>query len=1450
MAAENRAPPEGGDHRGLFAGGGEMGARMAAFDWAATPLGPVGAWPESLKTCVRVILTSRQPMFVWWGDALINLYNDAYKSIVGGKHPAALGQPASAVWREIWDQVGPRAESSMRFNEGTYDEALLLIMERHGYQEETYYTFSYSPVPNDRGGAGGILCANSDDTPRIIGGRQLALLRELAAGAAEARSCEEACARSAACLGTDPRDLPFALIYLLDPDGKRLRLAGASGVAPGHPAAPPSVEPGAASPWPFGEALAAPGARLVEGPAALFRELPAGAWPRPPRQAALLPVAPAGRAGRAGLLVVGLNPFRPYDDDYRGFLGLVAGQIASSMANAVAYEEERRRAEELAELDRAKTAFFSNVSHEFRTPLTLMLGPLDDALAGAAGALPAAERARLEVVRRNGLRLLKLVNTLLDFARIEAGRAEAVYEPTDLAALSAELASNFRSAVERAGMRLVVDCPPLPAPAYVDRDMWEKIVLNLLSNAFKHTFEGEIGVSLRPEGGGAVLEVRDTGVGIPPDELPHLFERFHRVRGARSRTHEGTGIGLALVHELVRLHGGSVAVESRVGAGTTFAVRIPSGRDHLPEARVGAGRSLAPTSTGADAYVQEALRWLPDEPPARPSGEAAAGPGGGAADGGHILLADDNADMREYVARLLREQWPVTAVADGAAALASARERPPALVLSDVMMPGLDGFQLLAALRGDERTRRVPVILLSARAGEEATAEGLRAGASDYLVKPFSSRELVARVAAQLTAARLRAEADEALRERDERLRLALEAARMVAWRWDPSRDRVEASELFAEMYGLPAVANVAEGMALVVPEDLARHRAVVERAAAEGAPYRSEFRIRRPDDGRVVWLEERARATLDAGGRVASVHGVVQDVTERKQAEERRERLHAVTLALSTALTPGEVAEVMQAHGLAALAADTSFAYLASPDGAELRLAGFQGPPGAEAVPPKALPAAGPTGSATALRERRPVFVESEGEYRARFPESARDFGSRLGTQAFAAVPLVVRGGEALGTMTFTFARPRRFSEDERAFLLNLGAQCAQALDRARAYERERRARADAEEASRLKDEFIATLSHELRTPLTAIVGWAAMLRGGAASDPALVRKAVATIERNAQAQRHIIDDLLDVSRIVTGKLKLEPEPVDLGALVADALDTVRHAAAAKQVELDLRDEGGPHRLVGDPERLRQVAWNLLSNAVRYTERGGRVTASLRRDGEAVELAVADTGRGIAPSFLPFVWERFRQADGSTTRSQGGLGLGLSIVREVVGLHGGTVEARSEGLGEGATFVVRLPAAAPARPSAPPKTGRPAAGPSSLPPGGPDAPLAGARVLVVDDDDDARALFDVVLGSAGADALAVASVDEALAALEGFRPDVLVTDIGMPGKDGYTLLRALRERGGWPGDLPAIAVTAYAGAEPAERARRAGFARHVAKPIDPAEFIAAVAEARRAPRR
>ncbi|HEY3636505.1 MAG TPA: response regulator [Rhizomicrobium sp.] len=757
----------------FLSGGGELGARIRAYPWATTPMGPPALWPQSLKLAIRVMLASMQPFWIGWGPELIYFYNDPYKSIIGGKHPWALGRPTAEVWREIWTDIAPLLDTAMKGDQGTYVESQLLIMHRHGYEEETYYTFSYSPIPNDDGSVGGIICANSDDTRRVIGERQLALLAELAAGTANARSWREACITSAQALETDPHDLPFALIYIAEAESDTLSLAGTSGIVPGHPAAPEMVSTRSEI-WPFDEVLRKHDIKIVSDlDSRIAGGVPAGPWARAPKNVAIIPILPTGETGRSGVLVAGLNPYRLPDEDYQAFLGLVAGQIASAIANAQAYDEERRRAESLAELDRAKTTFFSNVSHEFRTPLTLMLGPLEDALNSVSAPLAENQRERIQTAHRNGLRLLKLVNSLLDFSRIEAGRIEANYEPTDIAGLTANLAANFESAIERAGLRFIIKCPHLGEVVWLDHDMWEKIVLNLLSNAFKFTLDGEISIEMRRHDQFVELVVADTGVGIPAHELPRLFERFHRVEGQESRSFEGSGIGLALVQELVRLQGGKIEVESEVGKGTKFVVRLPMGHSHLPQDRLGGSRRRGSTSVRADAFVAEAMRWLPGagEPPsvlsAREEAEASLP---SKAPDAHVLVVDDSADMRDYIKKLLAKRWSVETASDGHAALEQIRTNKPDLLLTDVMMPGLDGFGLLREIRKHPEFSDMPVIVLSARAGEEARVEGLDAGADDYLTKPFSARELVARVNTNLELARLRREATHELRKAKEEL--------------------------------------------------------------------------------------------------------------------------------------------------------------------------------------------------------------------------------------------------------------------------------------------------------------------------------------------------------------------------------------------------------------------------------------------------------------------------------------------------------------------------------------------------------------------------------------------------------------------------------------------------------------------------------------------------------
>jgi signal transduction histidine kinase len=757
-------------------GSSEIVQLIRSKDWSQTQLGAIETWPESLQTTVSLCLASSFPINLAWGPGYVQIWNEGYSRVCGDKHPGELGSDYRQCWASAWPAIGGAFETACA-GETAYLENQPMFLDRNGYLEETCFTFSLSPIRDETGRVVGLFHPVTETTAGMLSGRRTRSLRDLASRAGRARSVTEA-ALSLEVLAGFELDLPFLLLYLSDEDGGRARLVGHTGLAPGHRLSPPVIELGSA------DACAAITCVLHDGRTAhvtdlvrRFGPVQAGPHPESIEQALMLPIVLPGVERPVGVLVAGISTRLPLDETYLGFLDLVGAGVSSAVANATAYELQRRRADALAEIDAAKTAFFSNVSHEFRTPLTLMLGPLEEALADAPS-LERSQRERLETVYRNSLRLLRLVNSILDFSRVESGRMRASYVPTDLAAYTADLASLFRSATQTAGLDLVVACDPLPQPLFVDRDMWEKIVLNLLSNAFKHTFGGAITVTLTWNGDGAELAVADTGVGIAADELPKLFERFHRVRDARSRTYEGTGIGLSLVHQLARLHGGDVRVDSEEDRGSTFTVTVRAGRAHLPAEQVGDATDQAGTTGIAAAYADEALRSLsPDDLVAADADlPVAEQPDNGRSARPRVLLADDNADMRAHLRRLLEPRFEIVAVGDGAAALEAALTHPPNLVLTDVMMPHLDGFGLLAALRADDRTRTIPVIILSARAGEEAAVEGIGAGADDYLVKPFSARELIARVSGSLELARLRREAAEQVEEANRQLTAATNA--------------------------------------------------------------------------------------------------------------------------------------------------------------------------------------------------------------------------------------------------------------------------------------------------------------------------------------------------------------------------------------------------------------------------------------------------------------------------------------------------------------------------------------------------------------------------------------------------------------------------------------------------------------------------------------------------
>jgi signal transduction histidine kinase/CheY-like chemotaxis protein len=1278
-------------------GGGEMGQLIRGYDWSKTPLGPVESWPQSLRSAVSILLPSKAQICMFWGPELITIYNDAYRPVLGQKHPSALGVAVREVWSEIWE-TGLRAlfEGVLQTGEAFWASDWPFNLKRYGFSEETFFDISYDPIRGESGKVEGLFCIVNESTARVISDRRLRTLRDLSLfAAAAAKSVTDACRNVAQILSSNPHDLPFALIYLLDKSGTNATLTGTAGIEAGTAAAPLNITIADstvvdASCWPFNSVMQTNRAVEVNDVIERCGELSSGVWPEPPHTAMVMPIGASGQDRASGFLVAGVSPRRPPDDQYRAFFDLLATQISTTVTNARAYEEERRRAESLAELDHAKTAFFSNVSHEFRTPLTLMLGPVADVLADLDGSAFAPQRESLEIAYRNGLRLQKLVNTLLDFSRIEAGRVQASYEAVDLASLTSELASNFRSACERAGIELVVDCPELNEPVYVDPDMWEKIVLNLVSNAFKFTFAGRIEVSLHTAGEQVELTVRDTGVGIPPEELPKVFERFHRVDVSRGRTQEGSGIGLALVRELVKLHGGAVKVSSVEGEGSVFTVSLPRGKEHLPPERINAARTATSTSVGAAPFVSEVLRWLPqfaddegganrNETPKRESASEKRF---------RILLADDNADMRDYVTRLLSDRYDVLAVADGQAAWDAVEKRIPDLVLSDVMMPVLDGFEFLRRIRANPQTREIPVVLLSARAGEEARIEGLEASADDYIVKPFNARELLATVDGHVKTVNIRRESRHALGQQNRRLAVLWEAAGVLLTNREPDT-------MLRELFG-----RIRESLGL--------------------------------------------------------------DVYFNFMVNEKGECLEIVSCAGVDAETIRSISPLNFGQAVC---------------------------------------------GTVALR-REPIVAT----YIQQSSEPMVQLVKGLGLRAYACNPLIA-GGKLLGTLSFASRTRDSFDREEIEFLETISHYVTLAYERLRLIEQLR-------EQDQRKDEFLATLAHELRNPLAPIRNGVELIRLSN-GNPGTLDRATTIMERQVQQMVRLVDDLLDVARISRNRLELRKEQVELESIVRSAVETSRPVLDGAQNDLKVTLPAEPVLLDADPVRLAQVFSNLLNNAAKYSEPGGHISfAATQIDNELI-ITVSDTGIGIEPAKLSQIFGMFVQLDASERQIQTGLGVGLTLVQKLIQMHGGTVEARSEGEGKGSEFVVRLPALT-----------RPPATSSSVEVRADGHAPVRRRILVVDDNLDSAESMAMMLEFSGHEVATAHDGLEALKLAQEFRPDVALLDLGMPKLDGYEAARSIRQQS-WGRDIMLVALTGWGQAEDKRRSREAGFDAHLVKPVD-----------------
>jgi PAS domain S-box-containing protein len=693
-----------------------------------------------------------------------------------------------------------------------------------------------------------------------------------------------------------------------------------------------------------------------------------------------------------------------------------------------------------------------------------------------------------------------------------------------------------------------------------------------------------------------------------------------------------------------------------------------------------------------------------------------------------------------------------------------------------------------------------------------------------------------------------RRQAEKAIVESESRLRQLADAMPQIVYTSSPDGMVDYGNQRWVDYVGVPVEQSIGrKWMEAIHPDDRENTRRRFKESGRTGRPFEVEYRLRRKD-GQYRWYLARATAIRNKQGRIVKWIGTSTDIHDRKEAEAEREellarerearaeaehsaesirRLQAVTDSALLRLSPDDLLREMLARIRELLATDSAAILLLTEDGQSLSVRATIGLK--EAPTDLRIPVGqGVAGSIAA--SRAPLVVEDISAVEVINPVLRRNAHSLIGA------PLIVEG-RLIGVIHADATRPRRFTEDDVRLLQLAADRVALAIEHARLYEVEQQARRQAEEANRMKDEFLALVSHELRSPLNAILGYAALLRYGRL-DAQKVKHAADVIERSGKSQAQLIDDLLDTARIISGKLRLEVGPVDLVSVIGQAVQTIHPAADAKGISIETNLPSEIGQITGDPTRLQQVVWNLLSNAVKFTSQGGRVEARLERVDPHICITVSDTGKGISPDFLPYVFDRFRQADASSARRYGGLGLGLSLVKYLVELHGGTVEAASAGEGQGAIFMVTLPVRAVATP-----LGEAGVAPATVKRSG---ELAGVRALVVDDENDARELIETALTQYGADVVSVSSAAEAYALITAtppqMWPDVMVTDIGMPGEDGYSLIRRVRE---WEREqgayIPAVALTAYGRSEDRMRALRAGFQMHVSKPVEPAELVVVI---------
>ncbi|QQL50289.1 ATP-binding protein [Mucilaginibacter ginkgonis] len=1215
----------------FLSGGGEMGKLIRSMDWSQTALGPVEGWPQSLRTSVSLCLSSTFPILIAWGPETIQIYNDSYRPICGAKHPESMGQNFRICWETALPVVGDKFTRGEQ-GEGTYITDQRMFLDRYGYLEEAWMTFSFAPIRDESGGVGGIFHPITETTEKMLAGRRTQVLRDLGASIGKAKSVAEIADLTGAQYESYQLDIPFMLFYELS--GNEAYLVSSAGVSNGSALATSSITL-SNSKWPLQQLIDSGEMLEVEHLAELFGNFESGPYEIAPHTAMVLPVRITGQNDLFGFIIAGVSACRALDQPYLNFYNQLAGTFNTAISNVYAYEQEQKRAEALAEIDRSKTAFFSNVSHEFRTPLTLMLGPLEDLLQTEADE---HKKSQIDATHRNAMRLLKLVNNLLDYSRVEAGRVQAAYQPLNLSELTVDLASSFRSIIEKAGMELVVSCDVLSGTFYADRQMWEKIVLNLLSNAFKYTLQGRITVELRQMGNFAVLEVSDTGVGIPQKELPHMFERFHRVENSAGRTHEGTGIGLSLVNELVELHGGEISVRSIEGSGSTFTVKIPSGKMHLPPAQVVDSVRETSLEAATAPFIREAYSLLQDE--ANKSSDEVTHTVSDVVSSQdntvnketRILIVDDNGDMRAYLKRLLEPYFTIETASNGAEALKQIKKAVPCLILSDVMMPVMDGKALLQYIRSNEDFYRIPVIFLSARAGEEARIDGLEAGADDYLVKPFSAAELLTKVRAQINISKARGHAEEQLRS------LLTEAPVAMAIYRGPNHIIEMANQRMLMYWGRTKEATAKRPLFDAIPElDAQGFRQIMDTVYQTGERFVAieiPVILHRFGKDETVYVNLTVEALKDENNLINGMIAVASDVTTQVTA---RQELEKVSDTLRLAMDASGM-------GIYRITLETDLLEV-SPRARVIH-----------AIPPDAV---------LSYENTLKVVVP---EHRERFSQA------------------IAKAVETKGSFSEDY-QIQPFDGSKRKWLNSSGKVELDAKGEVISVVGTILDITESKEDDLRKNDFIGMVSHELKTPLTSLGGFSQIgLSNAQKKDDKFNTSLFEKVTSQVRKMTGLINGFLNVSRLESGKIQLNISVFRLDELIREMVADVSLTAGKQSFEINCE----PVTISADHDKIGTVLTNLLSNAVKYA-RDKPVEISCITSGNEIRVSVRDEGVGIKPADLNLLFERYYRVENSQTQYISGFGIGLYLSSEIVTRHGGRIWAESE-IGKGATFHFTLP--------------------------------------------------------------------------------------------------------------------------------------------------------------